>query len=276
MRGPASQFCRTSLSATGSNRSGQACNLGFSRTVSLHVKVPLSISPTKSLSLAETVQLHLHDASLQASEVFVMQSSAKSATSAPHLPPANGLHAKPRESMSHVPSIATRIESLNICVEEVKAIIEIYFRSTPQQHAGLPFALHLCFAHAMQVLFTLNTLDDPDLDRETVLRCGAPDASQVLRQALEIMERTASQTKPTGGQRPHHFRRSVETVRANIDKWDAALKRTKGPTTLAASHQNTARLGPGAGTASPVDAAVQLYDPVLTEESDWLAELFTF
>ncbi|KAK7927398.1 Zn(II)2Cys6 transcription factor [Apiospora marii] len=212
----------------------------------------------------ETIQLHLHDANLQASEIFIMHGGAPVAFLAPHLP-------------EHVPSIATRIESLNICVEEVNAIIGIYFRSTPQEHAGLPFALHLCFGHAMQVLFTLNTLDDPDLDHETVLRCGALDASQVLIQALDIMERAASVTEPIEErQRPNHFRRGIETARANIDKWDAALKRTRGTTTLAAGSQNTAGLAPGAGTASHVDAAVQLYDPVLTEESDWLAELFTF
>lgn len=206
-----------------------------------------------------------------------MHGGAAVATPIPCLPNPNGLYTAPWEGMERLPSIATRIESLHICVEEVKAIIGIYFRSTPQEHAGLPFALHLCFAHAMQVLFTLNTLDDPDFDQETVLKCGALDAGQVLRQALDIMERAASETEPEGErQRPNHFRRSAKTIRSNIDKWDAALKRTKGSKSLAAGHDNTAGLDPGNGIASDTNIVVQSYDPVLTEESDWLAELFTF
>ncbi|KAK8060074.1 hypothetical protein PG996_010004 [Apiospora saccharicola] len=234
--------------------------------------------PPRLLS-EETIQLHLREANLQASEVFIMHGSAIVATPAPRQPNTNGIDTTSWGGMEHMPPIATRIESLRVCVEEVKAIIGIYFRSTPQEYAGLPFALHLCFAHAMQVLFTLNTLDDPDLDQETVFRCGVVDASQVLRQALDIMEQNSTETEPTTGerQRPNHFEKNVKAIRANIDRWDAALKRKKGTTANpAAGYENTAGQDPGAGTATDAGAAIQLYDPVLTEESDWLAELFTF
>ena len=182
-----------------------------------------------------------------------------------------------RSHLPPQPLSATRIESYYSCAMEVKAIIGLYLRSTPQAYPGLPFSLHLCFTHAVQILLTLSTLDDPDFDQETVLRASELDISQVLKDVLELTERTAYEHDAAEGpQWPNLFRKSAETIRATISKWDAALGRLRGTTHQGIGNRNPSGPDSGAICSSDIGVAAFSYDPIITEESDWLAELFTF
>ncbi|KAK8010908.1 Zn(II)2Cys6 transcription factor [Apiospora arundinis] len=200
----------------------------------------------------ETIQLYLHDASLQLHEIVITHGNAVGLSAGlPHinyLKLWEGLETA-RSHLKPQPLSRTRIESFYVCVKDVKTII----------------------------LFTLSTIDDPDFDQETVLYSNALDASQVLRDALELFERVAAESDSAGDSEGLNlFRKSAETVRATIHKWDATLRRIRGATQQTTEYQATTGSDPGAGLPSDVGEASWSYGPVFPEESNWLADLFSF
>jgi hypothetical protein len=135
----------------------------------------------------------------------------------------------------------------------------------------MPFALLFHFSHAVQILYRLSILDEPDWDRNAVRHSA--DVITILTEAADNMSLVpAAAGIIEDGSCPHIFTKGATVLRNTIAVWEAALAQygvSGVDVSMAASAPTNA---PGNEAAYPSDAM-----PMMMEfgTEGWLTDMFT-
>ncbi|KAM0811493.1 hypothetical protein AB5N19_11849 [Seiridium cardinale] len=194
----------------------------------------LKDSLTPELAENKTLVSHIHNADVLVTEMVIFHPNAPVILPNPAVPFPTSIPIPAMSTVSPQPDPLVdpiikpldipRLEILHDCLQSIKLSISNILSFDPLDFVSFPFALMCHFSHAVQTLYRLTVLDEPDWDRAAVRR--EADIVVILEHLADKMSKVATAAGLTGDTTTPYgdmFTRGAGTLRATAAIWGSTL-----------------------------------------------------